>query len=315
MALIVSSYPANRSNFVTWYKTLGGYLGDTEGNYVTTVDEQLIVVSATLGFAGEQVQTEYCFDDSMASREMTRPYPKIRMHYHIPAIPGVRQKFFTNFDTVQLPENFSIRAIKDNQFGEEITDQFIIEYDELSSGQLFIQLVPKQGVRNYAFRLCIVDEDAQGVSYFSRPFQINPNWRNVFALNVEPQNSVYFNYPYLDPEVDSVSEYTQTILCWGNLVDMEFTGEQEVYKEVSTGLEREELNTIGRTYEVETYYFDYLAHEAMASMLFHRNKKINEIPISLSGNYTPGMAKERDISSGTFTAIDLRFGQRTKSCT
>jgi hypothetical protein len=237
------------------------------------------------------------------------------MHYRIPAIRGVRQKFFTNFEIPNLPENYSIRVITDTQNAKEVTDQFILEYEELSGGQLFIQLVPKQTARLYmSFRLVIVDENEQGIVYFSRGFDIQNNWRNIFAVSVEPQESVYFNYPYNDPDVDSISEYTQTVLCYGNLVAMEFTGEQEVYKEVTTGIEREELNTTGRTFEIETYMFDFLAHEAMNAMLFHKNKKINEIPVSLNGQYQPNMVKERDINSGKFNVIDMRYGQRIKSC-
>lgn len=314
MAIIVSSYPANRSNFLTWYGVQGGYLADTDENFILTTDEEFIIVTSSIEISGETVQQEYCFDDSFASRIVTRPYPKIKMQYHIPAIRGVRQKFFTNFDVADIPANYSIRAIKDTQNATEITDQFIIESEQLSEGQLFIQLVARQSARQQSFRLVIVDEDAGEIKYFSRPFQVHTNWRNIFMLSVEPQTNVYFNYPYLDPSVTGPADYTQKILCMGNMVNMEFTGEQEVYKEQSTGREREELNTIGRTYEMETYFFDFLAHEAMGAMLFHNNKKINEIPISLSGQYQPNMVKERDVSSGTFTAIDLSFGHRIKSC-
>lgn len=283
-----SSLPSNRSNLVNWHR----------------------VTSGSMTLTGNLLEKTFCFDETFERSEFSRPYPKVRHTYELPLIVGQKVSFFTNFlDPSEIPQNASVRVFENKDGGAEKTALFTVNKTNLESGNIYVEITPLSGVRDYeSLRIVLFDST---VSHISRPFVIVPNFSNVFRIQFNPQKSVYFNYPYLDP---TAADLFQSILVHGNLVEVTFPGETEIYREVTTNRERQETSYIGRRLNIETYYMDLLAHEAMAAIFFHKGVKINDLDVTIAGSYEPNMVSDREISKGSVELIDLGYGHRIKSC-
>lgn len=288
-AVKFSSLPSNRSNLVNWYKASEGIL-PVSGGYI----------------AGN-----FCFDENFARKEFTRPYPKVRHTYSLPMVAGEKVSFFTNFPNPgEIPPGASIRIYTNNENGEDLTARFSVQKITLDGGNLHISVTPSEFIREYTeVRLAMLG--GSGITHLSRSFVVMPGFDNVFRLTVENQNSVYFHYPYLDIVDPNMK---QSLLVHGNLVEVTFPGETEVYREVTTSRERQEVGHIGRRLTIETYYMDMLAHEGMAAAFFHKGVKVNDLNVTAAGGYEPNMTSGMDLSKGTIELIDLSYGHRIKSC-
>lgn len=287
--LIFSSLPSNRSNLVTWHKVKTG-TGVLSGNRLP----------------------DFCFDDTFTRSEFTRPYPKVEMMYENPLVVGEEITFFTNFQNPgEIPIGTDIRVYRNREGGEELTSQFTVQTVALEGRNLYVSLLPKSGLTEYT-RVVLVMFSSGQVTHISRGFVVVPDFRNVFRLTVEPQPSIYFHYPYLDPGV--MADFTQSLLVRGNLTEVSYPEESEIYREVTTGRPREEVKMIERRLGVETYMMDLLAHEAIAAAFFHKGVRVNDLYVSKSGEYDTGTVKDRDLSNGSLELIDLSYGHRIKAC-
>jgi hypothetical protein len=130
---------------------------------------------------------------------------------------------------------------------------------------------------NYFFRIM----DGEDVKLTSNQVQvIKTGYLDYSAVAKFRHDSYFYGILYAD-----LAGFYQQFRLHLNVIDRQFEGDKEIYKEVTTGKRRTFNNQMDELVKVETYYFDKMAHEAAGVMFNH-----DEIFLNL----------KRYISKGTY---------------
>ena len=152
---------------------------------------------------------------------------------------------------------------------------------------------------------------------------------NQFALL--PQDNIYtFPTLYYQDVTDWYDfNYTETVTIGSytgkpfnqlyvnmNLISVEYPNDSTQYRNVTDSRIRIIKQVIDQEMTLETYYFDFYAHQAMAVALNHSTLRINgkDYILSSGGSYEPNTNKGINISVGSATLVDRDFTEKNKPC-
>jgi len=106
--------------------------------------------------------------------------------------------------------------------------------------------------------------------------------------------------------------FQQKIRLHLSLKDWEPEGNLTQYREVSTGLLRNEKYELDQLLKLETYYFDDAAHAAMAVLMACDNISINNRAYKAKSVYKPNTSDQSQISRGTVELYDIEYSKINK---
>jgi hypothetical protein len=92
-----------------------------------------------------------------------------------------------------------------------------------------------------------------------------------------------------------------------SILERQYEGDKEVYREVTTGKQRTLQNYLGRWVRLETYYFDRSAHEAAAVMFDHDYVELNGTQYIAKNAYKEPSNPKQKFGKGEIEVWDQEF--------
>ena len=247
--------------------------------------------------------------EKMSSDLMARPYPKVRRHSSLVMLNSVPLKFYTNFSAGFVPASQTIKVYSSENPRQDVTVSMTIT-QVVVGNQVYVEIVQNGALVDYkSYNVVIIN--AGVVTHVSREIvKVPSTYENRVTLEFASSRGVFHNYPYslatlLQP---------QQFCVMGSMKAFEYPEEKEVYKEITTGRTRVVNATLERQIELETYYQDFFAHEALAFAFFHEEIKINGRSYTPVDGYEANSENDRDLTSGSITLSDVSFTSKTKPC-
>lgn len=222
------------------------------------------------------------------------------------ATPGFNYNF--NFDFGNVVQGEALRL--------EILDSSgdVVAYFTNPSGDHFADLP----AGDYSMRFSSFGTESQilnvrMVDYYreSNCIQLTRN-SNILGRTVRLEyrhESNIYGIPYEILPSDYTNQIRLDLYSGGAIYPKEF----EQYKEATTGITRNYNPNASREYEVESYYFDEYAHQAMAEALDHSTFKVDGKTYTVKEGYEIERELSMGINKGRFTLIDQAYAMQNKN--
>ena len=149
--------------------------------------------------------------------------------------------------------------------------------------------------------------------YVCSPVEVLPIERlnESGEIRYRNQNPIY-DYQYNGSEEIEAFENVARIPL--SVLGIEYRDDEEVYKEVSTGVHLAYKSETDRVFNVEIYFVDDNVHEAAATAIKHDAFKINGIELQKAGPYAQEKNRSYNKSRANIQFFDNKFARVNKGC-